>query len=77
MAKLDSLISTPVFMPLYRQYADTVGFPDASDLLERLGVHITDDIVELKNGTELTAIRSEITKLHPQTARWRQNLASN
>lgn len=31
--KFDSLIDEPVFMPLYRQYADTAGFPDYNDAL--------------------------------------------
>jgi hypothetical protein len=33
--KFDSLIDTPVFMPLYRQYADTPGFPDVSGVLPK------------------------------------------
>jgi len=31
--KLDSLIDKPVFMPLYRQHADTAGFPDTVEAL--------------------------------------------
>lgn len=31
--KLDSLIDEPVFMPLYRQHADTPGFPDMDEAL--------------------------------------------
>lgn len=33
-AKFDSLIQTPMFMPLYRQYADTAGFPDVESALQ-------------------------------------------
>jgi hypothetical protein len=33
-AKFDSLIETPLFMPLYRQYADTAGFPDFEGALQ-------------------------------------------
>jgi hypothetical protein len=33
-AKFDSLIDEPVFMPLYRQYADAAGFPDFESALE-------------------------------------------
>ena len=33
-AKFDSLIQTPMFMPLYRQYADTAGFPDFESALQ-------------------------------------------
>ena len=32
--KFDSLIDEPVFMPLYRQYADTAGFPDFEAALQ-------------------------------------------
>lgn len=32
--KLDSLIEFPVFMPLYREHADTPGFPDTDDALK-------------------------------------------
>ena len=33
-AKFDSLIQAPMFMPLYRQYADTAGFPDFESALQ-------------------------------------------
>ncbi len=33
MTRLDSMVSSPVFMPLYRQYANTAGFPDVSNAL--------------------------------------------
>ncbi len=36
-AKMDSLTDYPVFMPLYRRYADTAGFPDMAPQIERLG----------------------------------------
>jgi len=32
---LDSLIESPVFMPLYRQHADTRGFPETADALNK------------------------------------------
>lgn len=32
--KFDSLIDEPVFMPLYRRYADTKGFPDIEQALQ-------------------------------------------
>lgn len=77
MTKLDSMLSSPVFMPLYRQHADTAGFPDVADALEKLGVHISDGKVELRSEAELAGIRSSMTKMDPQTARWRQRLAVN
>ena len=33
--KFDSLVDEPVFMPLYRQYADTAGFPEFEDALQK------------------------------------------
>jgi hypothetical protein len=33
-SRFDSLIDEPVFMPLYRQYADSAGFPDFEDALQ-------------------------------------------
>ena len=33
-AKFDSLIETPMFMPLYRQHADAAGFPDIESALQ-------------------------------------------
>ncbi|HEX2138823.1 MAG TPA: hypothetical protein VHG33_03830 [Woeseiaceae bacterium] len=74
-AKLDSLASHPVFMPLYRRYADTAGFPDARPLLARLGVHVTASDVQLRRGADLQAIRTAITKTDPAAARWREQLA--
>ena len=77
MTKLDSMLSTPVFMPLYRRHADTAGFPDVTGTLEKLGVHIAKDTVELQSDAELAGIRSRITAVDPQTAHWRRNLAAN
>lgn len=33
--RLDSLLESPVFMPLYRQYADTPGFPATDEALSK------------------------------------------
>jgi len=33
--RLDSLLETPVFMPLYRQYANTPGFPETDEALSK------------------------------------------
>ena len=74
-AKLDSLASEPVFMPLYRRYADTAGFPDTSDIFARLGIRIDDDDVSLSGHGDLVEIRKAITKIDTPTARWRGQLA--
>lgn len=75
--KLDSLTSAPVFMPLYRRYADTAGFPDTSEYLERLGVRIRDGEVSLGRRAELVEVRQSITQTDMPTARWRGQLATN
>ena len=33
LTRLDSMLAEPVFMPLYRRYADAPGFPDVTDAL--------------------------------------------
>ena len=75
--KLDSLTSEPVFMPLYRRYADTAGFPDTSDIFDRLGIRIDDDEVSLRRRGELVEIRKAITRTDMPTAGWREQLATN
>ncbi len=76
-ATLDSLIDAPTFLPLYRRHADTAGFPDTSELFERLGLPVQDGRVRLRANAELSALRNEITEPHPETARWRLELASD
>ena len=51
--KLDSFLSTPVFMPLYEEYANTDGFPDISALLDELGVSVEENGVTLKGNSSL------------------------
>ena len=41
--KLDSFIASPVFMPLYREYANQEGFPELASVLRDLGVNTNDD----------------------------------
>jgi hypothetical protein len=69
---LDSLASTPVFMSLYRRYADTAGFPDTRPLFARLGLTIAGNEVRLQKSGELAHIRSAITRTDPAAARWRE-----
>ena len=76
-AKLDTLIDEPVFMPLYRRYADATGFPDTSEIFERLGVEIGIDGVRFREDAELAALRSTITRVNPETAAWRRQLAED
>lgn len=74
--QLDSLAGHAVFMPLYRRYANTAGFPDPRPLLARLGVTSADGGISLRRGGELQAIRVAITRADPQAARWRAQLAT-
>lgn len=76
-AKLDSFASEPVFMPLYRRYADTAGFPDTSDTLARLGVVIDDGDVRFKRNAELAHVREAITGPDPAAASRREQIAAN
>lgn len=76
-AKLDTLVSEPLFMPLYRRYADTAGFPDTSDIYERLGLSIADGTVRIRRNAELESIREAMTVTHSPTARWRDRLAAD
>ena len=59
-AKLDSFIDTPVFMPLYRKYANEDGFPDMGPVLAELGVTMTSDGVVLNNNKTLATVRQAI-----------------
>jgi hypothetical protein len=60
--KLDTFVATPVFMPLYRQYADVDGFPDFAALLSDLGVSMdSDGTVALDNSAPLADVREAIS----------------
>jgi hypothetical protein len=56
--KLDTFVASPVFMPLYRTYANDDGFPDLAALLSDLGVSMNEDgSVTLDDSTSLAAVR--------------------
>ena len=61
-AKLDTLIDEPLFIPLYRRYADTAGFPNTKALFARLGLEIDDGQVRIRRKAELIDIRAAITR---------------
>jgi predicted metalloprotease with PDZ domain len=60
--KFDTLLDEPLFMNLYRQYADAVEFPDARPVLEQLGIEIRDGQFHLNDNAELAFIREAITR---------------
>ena len=74
--KFDTLASAPVFMPLYRRYADTAGFPDTSNVFERLGVSVSDDVVSMRHNTELERVRQSITATDSEAAERRKQIAT-
>lgn len=59
--KFDTLIDEPLFVDLYRRYADATGFPDVGPLLVQLGVTLDGDNVQLSSDAELAEIRAAIT----------------
>jgi hypothetical protein len=74
--KMDALTNYPVFMALYRRYADTAGFPDLMPLFERLGLAVSNGKVRLKRHAELLAIRLAITEADSAAADRRHQLAA-
>jgi hypothetical protein len=75
-AKMDSLTSYPVFVRLYRRYADTAGFPDLRPLFERLGLTVSDGRVRLEQNAELAGFREAMTEIDTRVAAWRHRLAA-
>lgn len=59
--KFDSFLDEPLFMNLYRRYADAAGFPDVRPLLERLGITVERGEVQLSGEAELVEIRAALT----------------
>ncbi|GMR16956.1 MAG: hypothetical protein BMS9Abin32_002 [Gammaproteobacteria bacterium] len=76
-SRLDTLTDTPVFMALYRRYADTAGFPDASVILQRLGLSVANGKVRSRRSAELQEVRQSITQTDAATAAWRLQLAAS
>ena len=61
--KLDSFIDEPVFMPLYRRYANATGFPDPQPALNDLGVIITaGGSVRFRADAKFADIREALTR---------------
>ena len=58
--KFDSFLDEPLFMNLYRQFADTPGFPDTGALLEQLGIILDEGKIHLSDAAELAEIRAAL-----------------
>lgn len=67
LQKLDELAGRPVFMPLYRQHANTPGFPDYAPLFAELGLSVDRGRVVLGDRVAEAALRDAI--LAPGQAR--------
>lgn len=76
-ATLDELAGRDIFMPLYRRYANTVGFPDTRDVFAQLGLRVDNDRVRIARSARLGHIRHAITAVDADTATWRQQLAAH
>jgi len=72
-AQMDALTDFPVFLSLYRRYADTAGFPDTANVLERLGIQVSDSKVKVRKNN----IRLAITAPDAEASRQREKLAAN
>jgi predicted metalloprotease with PDZ domain len=59
--KLDTFVDAPVFMPLYRKYADEAGFPSLESALRALGIEPGINGIKLQHEAPLADIRGEIT----------------
>ena len=59
--KFDSFLDEPLFMNLYREHADTVGFPAVESLMRELGVTRVGNQVRLSDAAELARIRIAMT----------------
>ncbi len=60
LRKLDELAGRPVFMPLYRRYADAPGFPDYAPLFAELGLSVKRGRVVLDDVASRAALRDAI-----------------
>jgi hypothetical protein len=74
--QFDRLASSPVFMPLYRRFADTAGFPDTREVFERLGLEVIEGEVRIRALAELRAIRMAILETNDEAASWREQIAA-
>jgi len=60
-AQLDALVDGAVFMPLYKRYANSGGFPDVGPALNSIGIATDDATVSLEREAPLVHVRDAIT----------------
>ena len=60
-AQLDALVDGAVFMPLYKRYANSSGFPNVGATLERIGIDTSGENIRLLSDAPLAHIREAIT----------------
>lgn len=76
-ARMDSLTEYPIFVALYRRYADTAGFPDTTYVFENLGMTVSDDgKVKLRKHGALRDIRLAIMAPDASAMQWREQLTA-
>jgi len=59
--RFDSFLDEPLFMDLYRQHADTAGFPAVRPLLQDLGVIREGNEIQMSDAAELAPVRRAMT----------------
>ncbi len=60
--QFDRLIDEPLFVDLYRDYANTAGFPEFRPLMARLGVLLDGDEIRLIENSDFAEIRATLTE---------------
>ena len=60
--QFDRLIDKPLFVDLYRDYANTAGFPEFGPLMARLGVLLDGDEIRLIENSDYAEIRATLTE---------------
>jgi len=76
-ARLDALLDEPLFLPLYRNYADRPGFPDTGRIVDDLGIVAAGDGLHFDQSAELARVRDDITRPDPGVSAWRERLSAD
>lgn len=60
MRRLDAGLERPVFLPMYRRYANSPGFPDVATALTTLGIRNSGSQLRLSSAAASSKLRAEI-----------------